>query len=86
MADEVTLRDGTPGWVWPLLPTDRNVLVAEFESLSPESRRRRFLGPVVHLSDAMLQHLVGQLPRQRPGEPGRRRPRQWRPGRLRCKQ
>lgn len=61
MAEEVHLRDGTRCWVWPLLPTDRNVLVAEFESLSPESRRRRFLGPVVHLSDAMLKHLVDDV-------------------------
>lgn len=61
MADRVFLRDGTPCWVWPLLPTDRAALVSEFENLSPESRRRRFLGPVVHLSDAMLKHLVDEV-------------------------
>jgi GNAT superfamily N-acetyltransferase len=61
MADEVVLRDGTPGWVWPLLPTDREALVREFETLSPESRRRRFLQPVLHLSDAMLTHLVDEV-------------------------
>lgn len=61
MADRVYLRDGTPCWVWPLLPTDRAALVAEFETLSPESRRRRFLQPVVHLSDAMLKHLVDDV-------------------------
>ncbi|MFN8192951.1 MAG: GNAT family N-acetyltransferase [Nocardioidaceae bacterium] len=61
MAEKVHLRDGTKGWVWPLLPTDRNALVQEFETLSPESRRRRFLGPVVHLSDAMLKHLVDEV-------------------------
>ena len=61
MAEKVRLKDGTKGWVWPLLPTDRNALVQEFEHLSPESRRRRFLGPVVHLSDAMLKHLVDEV-------------------------
>lgn len=61
MAEEVALRDGTSGWVWPLLPTDRAALVREFEELSPESRRRRFLQPVLHLSDAMLTHLVDEV-------------------------
>lgn len=61
MAEQVTLRDGTPGWVWPLLPTDRATLIREFEALSPESRRRRFLQPVLHLSDAMLTHLVDEV-------------------------
>lgn len=61
MVDQVVLRDGTPAWVWPLLPTDREALVEEFEHLSPESRRRRFLRPVMHLSDAMLQHLVDEV-------------------------
>jgi GNAT superfamily N-acetyltransferase len=61
MAERIHLKDGTPGWVWPLLPTDRNALVQEFERLSPESRRRRFLGPVAHLSDAMLKHLVDEV-------------------------
>lgn len=61
MVDRVFLRDGTPCWVWPLLPTDRAALVSEFEKLSPESRRRRFLQPVVHLSDAMLKHLVDDV-------------------------
>lgn len=56
-----TLRDGTPAWIWPLLPTDREALVQEFDTLSPESRRRRFLGPVVHLSEGMLQHLVDDV-------------------------
>jgi len=57
----VVLRDGTVGWVWPLLPTDREALVAEFEELSEESRRRRFLRPVVALSESMLNHLVDDV-------------------------
>jgi RimJ/RimL family protein N-acetyltransferase len=61
MAEQVTLRDGTPAWVWPLLPTDRETLAREFEALSPESRRRRFLQPVLHLSEAMLTHLVDEV-------------------------
>ncbi|MEZ5096506.1 MAG: GNAT family N-acetyltransferase [Nocardioides sp.] len=61
MVSRLVLRDGTPAWVWPLLPTDREALVAEFDRLSPESRRSRFLRPVVHLSDAMLQHLVDDV-------------------------
>jgi len=61
MSEQVVLKDGTVGWVWPLLPTDRAALVREFETLSPESRRRRFLGPVLHLNDAMLKHLVDEV-------------------------
>ena len=36
-------------------------LVAEFETLAPESRRRRFLAPVMHLSDSMLERLVDDV-------------------------
>jgi RimJ/RimL family protein N-acetyltransferase len=61
MVDHATLPDGTQCWIWPLLPTDRDALVREFETLSPESRRRRFLGPVVHLTDQMLTHLVDEV-------------------------
>ena len=61
MADQVVLPDGTAAWVWPLLPTDRRALVAEFERLSPESVRSRFLGPVVHLTEAMLRTLVDDV-------------------------
>ena len=42
--------DGTDAIVVPLLRTDRATLAAEFETLSPESQRRRFLAPVHHLS------------------------------------
>lgn len=61
MADRLTLPDGTGLWVWPLLSTDRRALAAEFKELSPESARRRFLGPVMHLTEAMLQHLVDDV-------------------------
>lgn len=61
MAERLTLRDGTPCWVWPLIQTDRASLAREFESLSPESRRHRFLSPVVRLNEAMLRHLVDEV-------------------------
>ena len=61
MIEQVTLRDGTDAFVVPLHRTDRAALVAEFETLSPESQRRRFLAPVRHLSDVMLDHLVDDV-------------------------
>ena len=61
MIEEVRLRDGTSAFVLPLLRTDKATLAAEFETLAPESRRRRFLAPVLHLSDAMLEHLVDDV-------------------------
>lgn len=61
MIEQVRLPDGTDAFVLPLRRTDRAALVAEFETLAPESRRRRFLAPVVHLSDAMLHHLVDDV-------------------------
>lgn len=61
MIEQVTLRDGTDAFLVPLERTDRAQLAAEFETLSPESRRRRFLAPVRHLSDAMLEHLVDDV-------------------------
>jgi RimJ/RimL family protein N-acetyltransferase len=61
MIEQVRLRDGTDAFVLPLQRTDRAALVAEFETLAPESRRRRFLAPVMHLSEAMLDHLVDDV-------------------------
>ena len=61
MAEELVLRDGTRAIVWSLLPSDREALVDGFEQLSPESRRLRFLSPVVHLSESMLEHLVDDV-------------------------
>jgi len=61
MIEQVTLRDGTDAFVVPLERTDRAALAAEFETLSPDSQRRRFLAPVRHLSDTMLDHLVDDV-------------------------
>lgn len=58
MPEEVRLRDGTHGWVMALERTDKQRLADEFERLSPESRRLRFLTPMTHLSETMLSHLV----------------------------
>lgn len=61
MIEQVRLRDGTDAFVLSLQRTDKATLAAEFETLAPESRRRRFLAPVMHLSDAMLEHLVDDV-------------------------
>ncbi len=61
MIEQVRLRDGTDAFVLPLQRTDKATLAAEFETLAPESRRRRFLAPMMHLSDTMLEHLVDDV-------------------------
>lgn len=61
MIEQVRLPDGTDAFVLPLQRTDKATLVAEFEKLAPESRRRRFLAPIMHLSDSMLEHLVDDV-------------------------
>ena len=42
----------------PLQPADRELLVAGFEQLSPESRYRRFFSPVVELTERQLDYLT----------------------------
>src|SRR5919107_1663133 len=54
----LTLRDGTRVRVRPIEPEDRAALVAAFERLSPETRYRRFFGPVNELSRRALDHLT----------------------------
>ncbi len=54
----VTLRDGTPIVIRPVRPDDREALRAGFERLSPESRYRRFLAPMAHLSESQLTYLT----------------------------
>ena len=54
----MTLRDGTPARIWPLLRTDGEGLRVGFRALSPESRRRRFLVPPRDLDDRMVRRLV----------------------------
>lgn len=58
---ELSLRDGTPAMIWPLLPTDGPALREMFRRLSPESRQRRFLSALSDLDDAIIQRLVGEV-------------------------
>jgi GNAT superfamily N-acetyltransferase len=55
---EVTLHDGTPALIWPLLDTDRDLLESGYAELSPTSRRSRFLTELPELSEGMLRLLV----------------------------
>ena len=54
----VTLRDGSPILIRPIEPEDRDELAAGFERLSPESRYRRFFGPMKELRPRDLDHLT----------------------------
>jgi GNAT superfamily N-acetyltransferase len=42
----------------PLTPADRDIYLAGFEHLGPESRRLRFLGPKPALSEAEIRYFV----------------------------
>jgi len=61
LAGEFLLRDGTPAMIWPLLPTDAETLRDGFRRLSPDSRRRRFLGALDQLDDPMIRLLVDSV-------------------------
>lgn len=50
----VTLRDGTPGYVRRIVPSDGAALVAALEDLAPDSRMRRFLFDKTTLSEREL--------------------------------
>lgn len=52
------LRDGARVLVRPLVPADRDELVARYEALSPRSQRMRFVSAPTHLSGALLDHLL----------------------------
>jgi nucleotide-binding universal stress UspA family protein/RimJ/RimL family protein N-acetyltransferase len=52
------LRDGALLEVRPIAPEDRELLRAAFERLSPESRYRRFFGPMPDLSERELDYLT----------------------------
>jgi nucleotide-binding universal stress UspA family protein len=57
-ADHVTLRDGAHVLIRPIDPRDRDELAAGFQRLSPESRYRRFFGPMKELSARDLDRLT----------------------------
>lgn len=54
----VELRDGSRVVIRPIEPDDHVALAEGFERLSPESRYRRFFGPVTHLSERDLEYLT----------------------------
>jgi nucleotide-binding universal stress UspA family protein len=54
----VSLRDGSRLEIRPIEPDDRTRLAEGFERLSPESRYRRFFGPMPELSERDLDYLV----------------------------
>jgi GNAT superfamily N-acetyltransferase len=54
---KVILRDGTPGYVRPIVPSDGAALVAALEDLAPDSRMRRFLYDKTSLSGRELARL-----------------------------
>ncbi len=56
--EEHTLGDGTRVRLRPIRPEDGDELRRGFERLSPESRYRRFLGGVSHLSDDIIHYLT----------------------------
>jgi GNAT superfamily N-acetyltransferase len=55
---EVTLRDGTPVRLRPIVPEDKALLVEGFRRLSAESRYRRFMAPIEELSEDQLRFLT----------------------------
>jgi hypothetical protein len=54
----VALRDGARVVVRPVRPDDRELLLAGFERLGPESRYQRFLAPMAELSEANLAYVI----------------------------
>ena len=55
---EVALRDGTKIRLRPITPEDKDALVDGFRRMSPESRYRRFMGAVDHLTAEQLRYLT----------------------------
>lgn len=54
---QITLRDGTPGIVRAIVPTDGEALAGALEELGPESRTRRFLFDKTKLTPAEIDRL-----------------------------
>ncbi|HVW33960.1 MAG TPA: GNAT family N-acetyltransferase [Acidimicrobiia bacterium] len=57
-AGRLRLADGTDVALRPFSPGDGGLLVAGFARLSAQSRYRRFLAPMPHLTDSMLAFLT----------------------------
>jgi GNAT superfamily N-acetyltransferase len=56
--EEVELRDGSTIVIRPLEPSDSELLADQFDRLSDESRRRRYLAPAARLSPEDLAALT----------------------------
>jgi nucleotide-binding universal stress UspA family protein len=54
----ITLRDGSRVEIRPVEPYDRDAIAHGFERLSPESRYRRFFGPMPELPERYLDFLT----------------------------
>ncbi len=54
----MTLHDGRPVALRPVVAADRHRLADGFDQLSPDSRRLRFLGSVSSLSESQLAYLT----------------------------
>jgi GNAT superfamily N-acetyltransferase len=54
----VALRDGSSVLVRPVRPADRDLLLAGFERLGPESRYQRFLAPMAELTHDIVTYLT----------------------------
>jgi len=54
----VELHDGSKVLIRPIEPRDRELLLAGFETLSPESRYRRFFTPLTTLDSRWLTYLT----------------------------
>ena len=58
IGERVRLRDGFEILLRRISPTDKALLNAGFERLSPESRYRRFFSQIRHLTDAQLAYFT----------------------------
>ncbi len=57
-AERVELHDGSEVLIRPIEPADREMLLAGFEELSPESRYTRFFTPLATLDARWLSYLT----------------------------
>ena len=57
-APATRLRDGATILIRPIEPDDKSAIVSGFETLSPESRYRRFFSPLHRLTDRDLAYLT----------------------------
>ncbi|QQS00848.1 MAG: GNAT family N-acetyltransferase [Austwickia sp.] len=54
----LSLRDGSMVWMRPLRRQDREPISTWYDTLSPDTKRHRFLAEEEHLSPRMLDYLV----------------------------